>query len=93
MGLTIRGTLPASWPSLTTIINLPPVYHSALVSNLGMDLRPKYGIGTWPGDQLPRIAKRGLAVLKSGNAQIPNLAIPPGLSRGGIYDIYSDRNY
>lgn len=93
LGVTIREQLPAAFSDLTTVIVLPPEYFGAIVHNLAMDLRAKYGIGTWPGDTLPAKAKSGRAILKGGNAAISNLQMPSGLSRGGIYSIYSDRNY
>lgn len=93
VGITVREQLPSAFPSFTTIINLPFEYFSAIVANLAMALRPKYGIGTYPGDELPQMAAAGRAVLKGGNVAIASLQMPFGLSRGGIYDIYSDKNY
>ena len=92
IGVTIREQLPQSF-ALVDKVNLPFEYYGAIVYNLAMRLRPKYGIGSYPGDALPGLARDGLAVLRKGNTAIPNLAMPATLARPGIYDIFSDRNY
>lgn len=93
IGITCREQLPASFPTLNSVINLPFEYFQAIVSNLAMALRPKYGLGTFPGDLVPGMAKNGLAVLRKGNTRIQNLEIPKVLQRPGIYNIYSDQTY
>ena len=94
IGILVLEQLPLS--SLTngaSKIILPYEYYYAMMTNLAMRLRPKYGIGTWPGDPLPGLAKESMAMLKGANSQIPRLTMPKELSRGGIYNIFSDRNY
>jgi hypothetical protein len=91
IGFVARQQLPASFASLATVIALPFEYHQAIVSNLAMALRPKYGLGTFPGDIVPQMAKNGLAILRKGNTAISSLDMPPGLSRNGIYNIFSDQ--
>jgi hypothetical protein len=93
VGITMREQLPASFLKQTDHINLPYEYFDALVSILALRLRPKYGLGTYPGDTLPQRAKDGLQMLRGGNTAITNLDMPPGLSRYGLYNIYSDQNY
>ena len=93
IGITVREQLPQSFPSLTTIINLPYEYFQAIVSNLALVLRPKYGLGTYPGDMVPIMAKAGLKILRKGNTAIPDLKIPPELVRPSLYNIFSDRSY
>lgn len=93
LGITIRDQLPSSFPSLATTVVLPYEYFGAIVAVLAMALRPKYGIGTFPGDNLPAMARAGLAMLRKGNTAIANLSMPPGLSRNGIYNIFSDQTY
>jgi len=93
VGVTAREQLPASWPSLTTNVVLPFEYYLAMVSNLAMLLRPKYGLGTFPGDMVPTIAKNSLAVLRKGNTRIRNLDMPASLKRKGLYSIFSDQMY
>lgn len=91
IGIVVREQLPTSFPSLTTKINLPYEYHQAIVSNTALAIRPKFGIGTWPGDDLPRQARNALNILRKGNTAITSLDMPPGLSRNGIYNIFSDQ--
>jgi hypothetical protein len=93
VGITVREQLPSSFASLASVINLPFEYYAAIVANLGLRLRPKYGLGTFPGDMLPQMAKSTLLTLRKGNTNIPLMELPPGLSRGGLYNIYSDENY
>lgn len=93
LGIVVREQLPAAFPSLATVMVLPFEYFYALMTNLAVALRPKYGIGSFPGDTLPSAAKEGLRVLRAGNTAIKNLSMPAGLSRGGLYNIFSDQNY
>lgn len=93
LGIVCREQLPQGFPSLATVITLPFEYYLAIVSNTAILLRPKYGIGTFPGDQLPMIAKNSLNVLRKGNTAIANLTMPPELGRNGLYNIYSDQTY
>lgn len=93
IGITVKENLPASFPSLTTVINLPYEYYLAMESNLAIMLRPKYGIGTYPGDMLPSVAKNALQALRTGAVAIAELQQPADLSRNGIYNIFSDRTY
>jgi hypothetical protein len=92
VGITVRETLPASFASLATVVNLPFEYFQAIVSNLALVLRPKYGLGTWPGDLVPLQAKNGLRVIQAGNTAIAELGMPVELARRGIYNIYSDQS-
>ena len=93
VGITVREQLPSAFASLASVINLPFEYYSAIVSNLALRLRPKYGLGSFPGDVLPQMAKSTLLTLRKGNTAIPLMELPPGLARGGIYNIYSDETY
>lgn len=93
IGITVREQLPASFPSLTSVIALPFEYYQAIVSNLALAVRPKYGLGTYPGDMVPLMAKNGLKILRKGNTAIPDLKIPPELVRPSLYNIFSDRSY
>jgi len=93
IGITVREQLPQSFPSLTTQIVLPFVYFSWMVSNVAIALRPKYGIGTFPGDLLPIQARKSREVIRKGSTQIKNLTMPGELVRTGNYNIYSDQTY
>ena len=93
LGITVLTQLPTSFASLATRVSLPYEYYTAVMTNLAMRLRPKYGIGTWPGDVLPGLAKDGLNTVKSINTQIARLIMPKEVVRPGIYNIFSDRSY
>ena len=92
VGITVREQLPQSF-KLTDKVNLPYEYYSAVVYNLALRIRPKYGLGSYPGDELPGLAREALVVLRKGNTAIPNLSMPAMLARPGIYNIFSDTNY
>lgn len=89
----LREQLPTSFATLATEIVLPFEYYCAIIYNLALRLRHKYGIGSYPGDQLPEQAKVALAVVKGSNAQIAALRMPTPLTRPGIYNIFSDQSY
>lgn len=94
LGILVLEQLPlSSVTNASARVILPYEYYYCMMTNLAMRLRPKYGIGTWPGDPLPGLAKESLALLRGANSQIPRLTMPKELSRGGIYNIFSDRNY
>lgn len=93
LGISVLAQLPTSFASLATKISLPFEYYTAVMTNLAMRLRPKYGIGTWPGDVLPGLAKDGLNTVKGINTQIARLTMPKEMVRPGIYNIFSDRSY
>ena len=93
IGIVVREQLPTQLPSLTSVIYLPPVYYQAIVSNLAIAIRPKYGIGTFPGDLLPKAAQRGMSVIRKGSTQIKNIQMPAEIIRNGNYNIFSDQSY
>lgn len=93
IGIVAREQMPSQFPTSTTVVYLPPAYYQAIVSNLAIAVRPKYGIGTYPGDLLPIRAKQGLEVVRKGSTQIANLQMPGVLIRSGNYNIYSDQTY
>jgi hypothetical protein len=97
IGVTIREQLPQAFSlagnPLAVVMTLPFVYYRALVANIGLEMRPKYGMPTPPGDELTRQARDSLNAIRQGNVQIPLLSIPPGLyPRPGMYNIYSDQS-
>lgn len=91
--ISIMAQLPPAFMTLATKITLPYEYYGAMMYNLAIRLRPKYSIPGSPGDPLPGLARDSLNVLRGANAQIARLTMPPGLLRGGLYNIFSDRNY
>lgn len=93
LGLSFMAQLPSVFATANTVINLPYEYYSAIVSNLALRLRPKFGLGTWPGDPLPGMAKDTLNTLRAANFQVSRLTMPGAILRPGIYNIFSDRSY
>ena len=93
IGVSFMAQLPASFAAANTVFALPYEFYAAIVYNLALRLRPKYGLGTWPGDPLPGMAKDALQVLRGANTQIARLTMPGTLLRPGIYNIFSDRSY
>jgi len=92
-GITIKEILPSSFPTAATEINLPYESYSAIVLNLALRLRPKYGLRAAPGDQLPGLAKNALNVMRGANTAVARLQIPADMNRPGLYNIFSDRSY
>ena len=96
IGITVREQLPQAFSlaanPLAVQMNIPFEYYRALVKNIAMEVRPKYGIPMMPGDILAGQAKDSLETIRRSNTQIPLLTIPPGLyPRPGMYNIYSDQ--
>lgn len=92
-GIVVMEQLPIKFASLTTELALPFMYYQALVSNLALQLRIKYGIPNRPGDMLPVTARTSLNTIKVANVAIARLTLPSVLIRGGIYNIFSDKTY
>lgn len=89
--MTVLAQLPVVFATQADVINLPYEYYHAIVSNLAMRLRSRYGIKTFAGDTLPGEAKASLEVLRKANVAIPRLEMPGDLARaGGSYNIFSD---
>lgn len=93
IGIVVRGQLPQVFATQATKFGVPWVYYNALLYNLALRLRSKYGVSTFPGDPLPNLAKDSLATIRGSNTAIARLTIPQELIRPGIYSIYSDRSY
>lgn len=89
--LSVMLQLPPQFDDQNDVIDLPYEYYWAIVSNLAMRLRTRYGIKTFPGDTLPGQAKESMKALKDANSAIPRLAMPMDFNRSGSsYNIYSD---
>lgn len=93
IAVVIKEQLPSSFASIASIINLPLEYYEAILYNLAMRLRSKYGIRTRAGDPLPNLARDSQKVLRGANTAIARLRMPGDLNRPGIYNIFSDRFY
>lgn len=91
--ISIYMQLQAQFINPATEFDIPWEYYNAMMANLAIRLRPKYRMGTYPGDPLPGIAKDSLAVLRGQNTQITRLRMPSSIRRRGIYNIFSDRPY
>jgi hypothetical protein len=70
---------------------IPPEYEAALLYNLAVRMRPAYQLP--PDPSLLSLATDALNLIRTSNAQVPRLRLPPTLSRGGLYSIFSDRIY
>ena len=89
--VTIRQQLPFKFLNQAVVITLPFEYYWAIVTNLGMMLRTRYGIRTWAGDTLPGQAKEALKAIKDSSVAIPELEMPGELVGGHSgYNIFSD---
>lgn len=93
LGIEVLAQLPQSFATERTTFNIPFEYYNCMMTNLAVRLRPKYGIGSWPGDMLPGNAKEALSVIKGSAVQVPRLQMPKALVRDGIYNIFNDRSY
>src|SRR5215510_12008309 len=89
----IKEILPPNFAVLNTPFNIPFEYYDAMMLNLAVRLRPKYGIVAQPGDALPGAARDALNTLRLGNYQIARLQIPGDVARPQLYNIFSDRMY
>lgn len=70
----------ASFPTLTTVVSLPPGYEAALPPMLAEEIAPEYELPV--PDAVARLASRGRRVLKRTNLQIPSLSLDcPGIGR------------
>ena len=91
--ITVREQLPPMFYNTSVVFNIPYEYYNAMIYNLALRLRPKYGIQTMPGDALPGLAKDSLNIFNLANFQISRLSIPGDLQRPQLYNIFSDRMY
>ncbi len=81
----------SQFTNLTQDIVLPPEYEQALVYNLSGLLATSYDKDVPAA--VSAIARASKSAIRATNAQIPNANIPPGLTRGPLYNIYSDSTY
>src|SRR5207245_323136 len=93
INVTVKAQLPVVFATLADQFTIPYEYYNAMVLNLAMRLRTKYGIRTMPGDLLPGLAKDSLNTLRGANTNIARLQMPADLIRNGSYNIFSDRTY
>lgn len=90
---TFKAQLPVKFLTLSDVFNIPFEYYNAMLYNLALRVRPKYGIRTFPGDLLPALAKDSLNTLRGANTAIASLTMPADLVRDGLYNIFSNRIY
>jgi hypothetical protein len=91
--VSVVEQLPPMFATTSIVITLPFEYYNALVMQLALRLRPKYGLNTYPGDQLPGMAKEAVQTLRKVNTRITSLVMPNDLLTGQQYNIFSDRMY
>jgi hypothetical protein len=93
VGIVTRDQLPIQFVTDSDVIELPFIYFNAFYTNLALRLRPSKGLRTFPGDNLPDLAKGARAAIKNTSVQIAQLELPQELRRPGMYNIFSDRSY
>lgn len=91
--ISVRCQLPPMFTEAANLIELPWEYYNAMVLQLAIRLRPKYGILAQQGDTLANQAKDALNTIKKSNFQIARLQMPGDLTRPQLYNIFSDRLY
>lgn len=91
--ISVREQLPPMFTEAAMELDIPYEYYNAMVLQLAIRLRPKYGIVGQPGDSLPGQAKDALNTLRKANFQIARIQIPGDLIRPQLYNIFSDRMY
>lgn len=91
--LTVYSQLQFQYANLAQKFEFPFEYYAAMLYNLAVRLRPKYRLGTYPGDPLPGMARDSLSVMRLPGTQITKLRMPSTLRRRGLYNIFSDRPY
>ncbi len=69
-------------------INLPPEYEDALLYNLAARLRPSYQLP--PDPQVTALALAALETIRTANAQVPQMQMPPTIMGQGRYNIFGD---
>lgn len=90
--VTVKTPMPYRFATLATVFVIPYEYYNAIIMNLAIRLRARYTIPSFAGDPLPGLAKDSLNAIRGGNTAIARLSVAH-LSRGGLYNIYSDRFY
>lgn len=81
--------LLTEFASITASIVLPPQFYEALHTNLAIILRDAYDLP--PKPVLIGRAKKTLSVIRNSNTAIPRLRMPAGVSRPGLYNVFSDQ--
>lgn len=93
VNVTVLEQLQASFATISTPINMPFQYYSAMVLNLAVWLRTTFQIPTFSGDPLAGMAENSLNTLRGPNTQIARAMMPGALLQGGKrYNIFSDTN-
>lgn len=93
MFINVLLQLPVRFLTQADVVDLPLEYYMAIVSNLAMIMRGRWGIPTFPGDTVPGMAKSSIGVLYQNNVKVPRLEMPGDLgSSGGGYNIFSDQS-
>lgn len=75
--------------SLNDVLVLPAEYFAALNTNLAVILRDAYDLP--PKQVLIARARDALNVIKGANTQIARLTMPDGVTRRGVYNIFTDQ--
>jgi len=90
MFVSVKSTLQR-FVDLNTIIVLPEEYEAALRFCLAQRLLLIYQLP--PNENLMRLAKDALNVVRGANVQLASLEVQSELIRPGLYNVYSDSIY
>lgn len=85
----------SQFATLQTDASFPLEYVAAMKWNLVLRLRasyPRAQTDAVQDDDLKRLARDSLNVIRQANTQIPRLSLPRGLVRHGGYNVFSDRS-
>jgi len=94
VGMSFMEQLPSAWTTASQFIQLPYEYFAAILYNLALRLRSKYGIVVpREVDEIKALAKDALQTIRSSNVQIPDLTMPAEMNRPGVYNVFSDQFY
>jgi hypothetical protein len=86
--IIIKAVLPQFY-NVNDTVNLPDEYMMALYLNLARYLRMGYRLPADP--ELNAMAKDALEVIRGANIAVPRLVMPQDLSRGQVYNVYTDQ--
>lgn len=87
--LSAIGSVLSEVPSLATELDLPGEYYAAVYYNLIVRHYPVFRIP--PDPVIVALAKESLEVIRKANVQVSVLDMPTALTRGGAYNVFSDR--
>lgn len=92
-GYEVHIILKDAFPILTlntSVDTFPSHYLPFMKFVLARRIRQAYGKGLKPDPELNALARQAVSNIKNSNLAVPDLRMPPELSFGGTYNIFSD---